>query len=121
MKAPLGSAAVKRIVADVSFMDRTIHVHQKADGSYLLQVIYVEKDVNDPKGPAVVQRARRWFVSRDATETEIVETVFAACRRSMDHVTKEHFLYKGRRIYSPHFDVNARIELVDAARFDGGE
>jgi hypothetical protein len=52
------------------------------------------------------------------TETEIVETAFKACRVSTEHVVKEHFRYKGRRIYSPHFDVALRIQACDERRFD---
>lgn len=107
---------VQDIVNEIRFLNRGIIVMPKGDG-YLLQICYYEEDVDHPER-LVLQQARKWYVSSWATETEIVETAFAACARSMQHVVQENFTYKGRRIYSPHFDVSARIELVDATRYD---
>ena len=107
---------VKAIVANVSFMDRTFRVLQKGDG-FLLQLEYFEADINT--GKVEKQRARKWYVSPFSTETEIVETAFKACRTSMEHVLKEHFLYDGARIYSPHFNVRARVMLAEQNDFDG--
>lgn len=108
-------AEVEAIVSNISFMDRQFRVLEKGDG-FLLQLQYVEANVET--GEPMLQRARKWYISQWATETEIVDTAFAACRRSMDHVMKEHFLYKGLRVYSPHFQIEARLELAKAGRFD---
>jgi hypothetical protein len=107
---------VRAIVAEVKFMDREFRIEPMGHG-YFLQVQYMEADVET--GEMALQRARKWYVSPFSTETEIVETAFKACRVSMDHVLKEHFTYLGRRVYSPHFDIRARVELCDARRFDG--
>jgi len=110
-------AEIEAIISQISFMDRTYRLLEKGDG-YLLQLQYYEADIENPEGPPVLQRARKWYISPWMTETEIVETAFAAARRSMDHVLKEHFTYKGQRVYSPHFDINARLELAQQNRFD---
>lgn len=104
------------IVNQISFMDRSFFIGKKDDG-FFLQVRYMEEDIET--GKMERQQARKWYVSPFSTETEIVETAFKACKISMEHVVKEHFQYKGRRVYSPHFDIAARIELCDAKRFDG--
>lgn len=106
---------VEDIVRNVSFMDRSLRLGVMGHG-YFLQVQYLEEDINT--GKVELQKARKWYVSPWATETEIVETAFKACRTSMDHVLKEHFLYKGRRVYSPHFGINARIAMCDNEAFD---
>ncbi len=106
---------VKAIVDKVAFMDRLFFLGRKGDNFYL-QVQYMEEDVDT--GKLEKQKARKWLISPYATETEIVETAFKACRTSMDHVLKEHFLYSGRRVYSPHFSIEARIEMCDKKRFD---
>jgi hypothetical protein len=111
-----GMEEVQSIIAGVKFMDRTFRVEPLGQG-YFLQVQYMEEDVET--GEVALQQARKWYISPYSTETEIVETAFKACRVSMDHVLKEHFLYLGRRVYSPHFDIRARMELCDAKRFDG--
>lgn len=106
---------IEEIVKRISFMDRTFRVLEKGDG-FLLQLSYYEPDIET--GKLELQRARKWYVSPWMTETEIVETAFAACRRSMDHVLKEHFTYRGERVYSPHFDINARLKMCKDKRFD---
>ncbi len=109
-------AEVCAIVHSINFMDRRLVVAAMGDG-YYVQVQYVEICIDSMKPE--VQKARKWYVSPFSTETEIVETCFKACRTSMEHVLKEHFLYKGHRIYSPHFNVNARIQMCTEKKFDG--
>ena len=105
----LTKATLEDIVARVSFMDRRFRVLEKGDG-FLLQLEYEEACVET--GELRTQRARKWYVSPHATETEVVETLFAACQRSMLHVTAEHFTYQGRRVFSPHFRIEDRLELA---------
>lgn len=75
-----------------------------------LQVCYDEPDVDT--GKVELQKSREWFVSETATETDVVDTAFAAVMRSYDHVVKEHFTYKGLRIYSPHFTIAQRLAMA---------
>jgi hypothetical protein len=110
---------VQSILANIEFMDRKIILLDKEDG-FLLQVQYYELDIDDPSSTEPsLQKARKWYLSPYSTDTEVVETAFKACRVSMEHVLKEHFLYKGRRVYSPHFDIEARIKMCDNKSFDG--
>lgn len=109
-------ADIEAILGEVKFLDRKIRLLDKGDG-FLLQVTYHEPDI--ATGKTEEQHARKWYVSPFATETEIVETAFAACQRSMMHVVGEWFTYKGRRVYSPHFGIDARIAACDASAFDG--
>lgn len=32
--------------------------------------------------------------------------------RSYDHVVQEHFTYFGRRVYSPHFPIESRMDMA---------
>jgi len=75
-----------------------------------LQVCYDEPDVDTNK--VEPQKSREWFISETATETDVVDTAFAAVMRSYDHVVKEHFTYKGLRIYSPHFTTAQRLAMA---------
>ena len=108
-------AEIQAIIGAVKFMDCEFRLLEKGDG-YLLQLSYREPDVET--GEPAVQRARKWYISPWMTETEMVETAFKACRTSMEHVLKEHFLYKGRRVYSPHFTIEARVRACDEGSFD---
>lgn len=108
-------AEIQKIIDNVKFMDRSFRLLEKDDG-FLFQLQYFEPDVET--GEMLLQRARKWYISPWSTETEIVETIFKACRISMNHVTKEHFTYKGERVYSPHFDINARLKMCKDKAFD---
>ena len=108
---------VKRIVKLINYPDHEIRVLEKGDG-FLIQLRYHEADINDPEGPPVLQSARKWYVSQYATESEVVETVYAAALRSAKHRVREHFRYSGAQVYSPHFDVNGRGQLCVDGRFD---
>lgn len=113
---------IKAILDDISFLDREIRLLQKGTESglpvYLAQLVYDEPDVEDPSGLPKKQASRKWYISPYSTKTEIVETAYAACLRSMKHIVREWFLYKGRRVMSPHFDVEARVELCDLNKYD---
>lgn len=78
------------------FLDR------KGDG-YLLQLRYFEADIDTGKDE--IQHARKWYISPHATESEIVRTCLMACLASAEHRVREHFLYRGKRVFGPHIDV----------------
>lgn len=111
---------IQVILDRVSFMDRKFLLLEKGDG-FLVQMSYMEEDVTKPNSPPVEQKTRKWYVSPFSTETEIVETCWAMVCRSQMHVAAEHFEYRGKRVYSPHFDIFARLYLCDHNCFDGRE
>ena len=67
---------------------------------YLLWLDYEEPDVNT--GEMCKQRTREWYISKTATESEVLRTVHKLLLGSMEHRLDEHLTYKGRRIYDPH-------------------
>lgn len=54
------------------------------------------------------------------TETELVETAFAALLRAAEHEIRDRFTYYGRRIFSPHIPTYLLIDAVDTAMEQGG-
>lgn len=111
---------IQAIIDRISFRDRVFRLLEKGDG-FLLQMSYHEVDINHPGTPPVLQSTRKWYVSQYSTETEIVETAYAMVCRSQLHVAAEHFNYKGRRVYSPHFHIDGRLYLATESVFDGRE
>lgn len=105
---------IKGIVDDVTFMDYDIRVID-ADRIYL-QGQYYEPDVET--GETKLQKTRKWLLSEHMTKSEIVQTAFKLAITSMEHRTREHFQYKGQRVYSPHYDVDALVELCRMEAFD---
>jgi hypothetical protein len=105
---------LQEILSNISILDRKLVAHEVVIGHNLgwhLQVQYMEADIFT--GKLELQKSRKWLIEHDATESDVVETAFSAIMRSYDHVVKEHFLYKGKRVYSPHFDIADRLKMAD--------
>jgi hypothetical protein len=98
-------------------MDRKFLLLEKGDG-YLVQMEYFEADVEKPGSEPVSQKTRKWYVSPFMSESEIVETCWAMVCRSAIHIASENFQYRGKRVYSQHFDIHGRMYLVDHNSFD---
>lgn len=87
-----------------------------------LQASYPELDVST--GEVEIQYTRKWFLSPHMVKSEVVSTAFKCVMTSTEHRTREHFKYRGRRIFGPHFDVDALWEIankLDALDFRGKE
>jgi hypothetical protein len=105
---------LQKILANIKIFDRRIVAQEVVIGHPLgwhLQVQYEEADIYT--GKVELQKSRKWLIEQEATESEIVHTAFAAVMRSYDHVVQEHFTYKGKRVYSPHFDIEARLKMAE--------
>jgi hypothetical protein len=109
---------LRRILDDVKIFDRTFKItpvtvldHGEASFGMHLQVCYDEPDILT--GKIERQESRPWFISETAGESEVVDTVFACVMRSYDHVVKEHFTYKGKRVFSPHFTIAQRLKMAE--------
>lgn len=108
---------VSAVLDKVKFKDRVFLLHTKGNG-FLLQMEYLEPDVEHPEKGPVRQATRKYYLSPYMTESEIVETCWLMVKRSQEHVASEHFTYEGRRVYSQHFDVRARVHMCDEERYD---
>lgn len=117
MQPRLTRQQVRAIVDRIKFKDRTFLLLDKGDG-FLLQMEYFEPDVEKPGSPPVSQKTRKYYLSPHSTESEIVETAWLCVQRSQWHVASEYFTYDGRRVYSQHFSVRARIKMCDDQAFD---
>src|ERR1700727_78061 len=109
---------IQTILDRCKFKDRYFKLLDKGDG-FLIQMTYLEPDIEHPNDGDVLQSTRKWYVSRFSTESEIVETVWACVCRSQIHTASEHFTYRGKRIYSQHLDVNKRLEICQTDLLDG--
>lgn len=108
---------LKEILSNIKIFDRNFEITNVWTGEaptdrcgWHLQVTYLEDDVLT--GKPELQRSRKWLISREDDESAIVHTVFAAVMRSYDHVIQEHFTYKGKRVYSPHFNIVDRLAIA---------
>lgn len=93
---------VRSWVADCSFQDYTFEFIE-SDMAFYLRASYMEKDT--VTGNVEEQKTRLWNIS-NLSKSEVVATAFKCVLTSMEHRTREWFLYKNRAIYQPHYDVD---------------
>lgn len=55
---------------------------------------------------------RKWRISKHATKSEVVQTVFKAYLTWVEHEARENFRWRGQAIFSPHFDVDQLAVLA---------
>lgn len=87
-----------------------------SDRGFWVRVMYFEADI--VTGHACEQKGRRWYVSKFATKSEIVQTILKAALTSAEHMVREHFLYRGARIFGPHYNVDDLVDLVRKSEED---
>ena len=106
---------MRAVVAQIRFEDYSFEVGEK-NGVPYLRASYTEPDIitHEP----TLQRTRKWMLSSHAVKSELVQTAFKCVLTSMEHRAREGFLYKGERVYGPHFDVEALVEIARQKRLD---
>ena len=108
---------IRTLVSECQFGAYTFYVKIDGRGAWYLQGEYAEEDTTTP-GKLETQHTRRWFLSPEATKSEIVQTVFKCAMTSMEHRTREWFLFRGKAVFGPHFDVEALWSICADNRLD---
>src|SRR6266481_3192165 len=93
---------VKEIVSCLRYKDWWFFIRTRK-GEMYLQVEFVARDSGS--GPAAMQKGRKWFVSKHATESELVFTALKAVLTAEEHEAREGVRYLGRAIVNPHISV----------------
>lgn len=106
---------IRAIVALCEFEGFNFDVLENGDCMYL-QAAWLEPCI--ATGKSSLQQSRKWLLSPHMTKSEIVQTCFKLALTAVEHRTRESFLYRGRRIFGPHFDVDALQQLCTDRRFD---
>jgi hypothetical protein len=117
MQVAMTKEDIEQIISRIKFQDREFRILEKGDG-FLLQMRYMEPDVNQPNSLPVLQSTRKYYLSPFMTVSEIVETAWLMVQRSQLHIASEHFTYFSHRVYSQHFDVDARMGMCIRKLFD---
>lgn len=108
---------MRAIVRDIHVDGYVLTVNYDEPKNYL-QAEYYERDVDHPALPPVLQKTRKWVLSKFMTKSEVVQTAFKCILTSAEHRVREAFTYKGQRVFGPHFDVEALVELARAGKHD---
>lgn len=81
---------------------------------FLLQGIYFERDAAKPDNPIPVKQLTRiWAVPIDWTPDQLIQTVFKCVLTSKEHSVREHFKYRGKAIFGPHFKADDLVKLCE--------
>ncbi len=100
---------MQEILTQIKYPGYELFVKQLDSEHPYLQARYQEEDVDTKI--LEWQYTRKWQLSIHMCKSEIVQTAFKCIMTSMEHVVREHFEYKGQRIFGPHYDVDALHEL----------
>lgn len=98
-----------RVLECVRHRDWRFHLQEEP---LALQVHFIGVDASSGL-PALVH-GRKWLLSEHMTKSELVQTAFKAVVTALEHEAREHFLYKGRPVFGPHFDVD-ELSLLAAS------
>jgi len=106
---------IRGILAQIIYEDWEFFLGENENCPYL-QVKFTAKSI--ASGKMEMQSGRKWLLSPHMTKSEIVQTAFKAVLTAVEHEVRENFTYKKRRVFGPHFDVEALVLLCDEKRFD---
>ena len=95
---------VKEIVSCLRYKDWWFFIHTRK-GEVYLQVKFLARD--SVSGDVAIQKGRNWFVSKHATESELVFTALKAVLTAEEHEARESFRYLGRAVANPHIDIRS--------------
>jgi hypothetical protein len=80
-------------------------------GRVYVQVICWRRDV--VTGEMGEGKSGKVFLSRHMTDTEVFHALFSAYRGYFEHEARETFEVDGVRIFGPHIDVTALLEVAE--------
>lgn len=104
------------ILRECRFEDYRFDVIRRAGDVIYLQAEYAAPCISS--GRTEVQRTRKWLLSEHMTRGELVQTAFKCGMTSYEHRAREAFTWRGKRIFGPHFDVDALHQICAEGRFD---
>ncbi len=119
--APIGNLAlIERVslwLQYVEFAGYGFRVYEAYAG-VVLQAMYMDADTYT--GKPELQWTRKWPISPEMTESEVIQTAFKCVLTSMEHRAREGFKYHGARVFGPHFDVQDLVRLCQDGRENAG-
>jgi hypothetical protein len=105
------------VLDDVKFRDWNFRVIWSA-GRWYMQIVFMAPDTAAiPSEPGVSnvefqpQHGRKWLLSPEMTDGEVVQTAFKAVMCAIEHEVREEFTYKDAPIFGPHFDIETLVEI----------
>lgn len=110
MSQPGRNAAELRAIVDrCTYPGFKFEVHQKDFTTYL-QIVGAGPD--NVTGEPITWNGRKWLLSHYMTDTEIVQTCWAAVQRALLHEASEVFRFDDAAIFDRHLSVHRLVEMT---------
>ena len=87
---------------------RVIHI---GANSFAIQATLERVDIDT--GEKSLGTGGKYYVSPFSTREEIIQKCLAACLAYAEHEVREHFKWKGRRIFGPHMSHDRLWEIAE--------
>lgn len=97
------------VSANIQYKDWSFYVGRNGSTAYL-QAQFVDEGKR--------QHGRKWMLSEFMTKSEIIQTALKAVLAAEEHEAREKFLYRGKSIFGPHFDVDELAGICDRTALD---
>lgn len=107
----LTGPCLKAILSRVAFRDWSFRVLQGGAEGFMIQPVFFAPDSRD--GGEREQHGRKWYVSRHATTSEIIQTALAAVLAAVEHEAREDFLVDGKSVFHPHHDIEDLLLIAN--------
>lgn len=101
---------IRNALDEVSFQNYTFNLGFSGNRTWL-QATFMAPDCHT--GADALQYTRKWYISNEATKSEIVQTAFKLALTSVEHEAREAFTYRGQRIFGPHMSVDVLAKLCE--------
>jgi hypothetical protein len=101
---------LQRELSNIEYKDWYAIVGTMGDG-YYFQVAF--QDTCRDTGEMMEQHGRKWYVSKHMAKNELIQTALAAVLMAEEHEAREQFMYRGKRLYGPHIDLDALGEACN--------
>jgi hypothetical protein len=106
---------LRRIVDDITlppnFQVRVRRDEVVPDGRWYFQLEVERPDTFT--GCPGVGRSGKAYLSSHATDSELVQTLFGLYKAYVEHEARESFLWRGRRVFGPHIDIEALWSVAE--------
>jgi len=103
----------ERDLADINYKDWDFNIVPDNDRLYL-QIGFWAYDTTRPlheQADREYQTCRKWFLSPHMTKSEVVQTALKAVLAAEEHEARECFLYKGKPVFGPHFNIDRLFDV----------
>lgn len=100
---------VQQLLDRITYRDWLLHLGED-DNRLWIQVQFYDK-CNSGTGEQQLQKCRKWMLSRHMTDSEIIDTAYAAIERAVQHELREQFKVDDVSLYNPHIDFNHLVNI----------